>query len=303
MRLAQSTAATRPISESPAIRVVVLHVMADRAVMDDVIQLDDAGVGGAQPALLLVRRHVLRRSASRRSRAPAGDRTAPAIDRTDSRETVRRRGSEAESARSGSETSGQVTRSCAVRRAPGTRPRSADRSRDSRPRRMRVGEPRLDLRRSRRARPTRARSIELRERFVQRAGGVAPRAPPRSVRSDGRGSGADRSNSAPTASRSGGAAATSWVSQLAVLVDGRRRPLAAATNDGRSSSDSSASHLAHAVAQQPRGAVAFVQTLRAPLVGNAVADRSSSAREKCRHRLETRRERAGALRRPARTDA
>ena len=38
------------------IGVVVLHVMADRAVMHDVVQLDDAGVGRAQPARAARRR-------------------------------------------------------------------------------------------------------------------------------------------------------------------------------------------------------------------------------------------------------
>jgi hypothetical protein len=52
-----------------------------------------------------------------------------------------------------------------------------------------------------------------------------------------------------------------------------------------------------AVSQQPGGAVAFVQTLRAPVVRNAVGDRSSSARKKPGKRMETRRECAGALRR------
>ena len=42
MRLAQSTAATRPIADGAGIGVVVLHVVADRAVVDDVVQLDHA---------------------------------------------------------------------------------------------------------------------------------------------------------------------------------------------------------------------------------------------------------------------
>ena len=57
MRLAQSTAATRPISDGARVGVVVLHVMSDRTVVDDVVQRDHAGVRGAQPALLLVSRH------------------------------------------------------------------------------------------------------------------------------------------------------------------------------------------------------------------------------------------------------
>ena len=48
MRLAQSTAATRPISDVAVIRVIVLHVVADRAVMHDVIQLDDAACSSAR---------------------------------------------------------------------------------------------------------------------------------------------------------------------------------------------------------------------------------------------------------------
>ena len=54
MRLAQSTAATRPISDAPSIGVVVLHVVADRAVMHDVVQRDHAACWSARKASALL---------------------------------------------------------------------------------------------------------------------------------------------------------------------------------------------------------------------------------------------------------
>ena len=52
MRLAPSTAAIWPMRDSAAIGEGVLHMMAERAVVHDMIQFDDAVVGRAQaPAL------------------------------------------------------------------------------------------------------------------------------------------------------------------------------------------------------------------------------------------------------------
>ena len=49
MRLAQSTAAMRADLGLAGVGVVVLHVMPDRAVVHDVIQLDHAGIRRAKP--------------------------------------------------------------------------------------------------------------------------------------------------------------------------------------------------------------------------------------------------------------
>ena len=68
MRLAQSTAAILPTRDRCAmVGVPVLHVMADRAVMHDVIQLDRAVVPRAQ--VLLAPLPASPEAAARRSRS------------------------------------------------------------------------------------------------------------------------------------------------------------------------------------------------------------------------------------------
>ncbi len=241
------------------VRVVVLHVMADRAVMDDVIQLDHAGVGGAQPSLLLVGRHVgvdrrddvvvHRQAIERRRRSieqVVEKRCRVARLRRNRHVADRRR-------RPGDEVR-------AVRRAPGSRPRSADRRRDSRRRRdaRRRGAPALPA--SRLAPPNRARRSSSAS-----ASSSAParraQETPRSGRSGGR---ALRSRSkhplpptADPAARQG-----DLVASASGDIPRPRRTPAPQAEERAASSRTRAPATRDAVAQQPRGAVAFVQTLR-----------------------------------------
>ena len=84
----------------PRTRAVVLHMVADPAVVDDVIQLDDAVVGRAQLPVLFAGVHGrIDRRDDGGIREPAADRTAPAIGSADRRETVPPDGCAAESAR------------------------------------------------------------------------------------------------------------------------------------------------------------------------------------------------------------
>ena len=99
MRLAVSTAATCPMRDAPAVGMVVLHVMADGAVVDHVVEHDHAVVHRRAVRLDLRRRQPVDRrhdvvEACRR------DRTAPASGSTGSRDAAPPHGCARESARS-----------------------------------------------------------------------------------------------------------------------------------------------------------------------------------------------------------